>query len=128
MESSILKSVKKNLGLPDDYDVYDEDVLMAINTALSTITQLGVGPEIGFEVQDDAATWEQLLGGDFRLNQVRNYVTMKVRLMFDPPGTSFAISAIEKQLEEMAWRIEVAANPAPTAIGNVDPVYVVEEL
>jgi hypothetical protein len=124
MESSILKSVKKRLGIPDDYDVYDEDVLMNINSALSTITQLGVGPEVGFEVQDDSATWEQLLGGDFRLNQVRDYVTLKTRLVFDPPPTSFGISSIEKLLEEMAWRIEVAANPAPTAVGNIpDVIY-----
>lgn len=121
MESNILKSVKKNLGLPDDYDVYDEDVLMAINTALSTVTQLGVGPETGFEVQD-ISTWEDLLGGDFRLNSVRNFIQLKCRLIFDPPANSFAISAIEKQLEEMAWRIEVAANPAPTAVGNIPEV------
>lgn len=118
MESNILKSVKKNLGLPDDYDVYDEDVLMAINTALSTITQLGVGPELGFEVQD-ISSWEDLLGGDFRLNSVRSFIYLKCRLLFDPPATSFGISSMEKNLEEMAWRIEVAANPAPTAVGNI---------
>lgn len=124
MESSILNSVKKNLGLPVDYLVYDEDVLMAINTALSTLTQLGVGPEAGFEVQDATVTWENLLGGDFRLNSVRTFIHLKCRLIFDPPATSFAITAIEKQLEEMAWRIEVSANPAPTAVGNVpDVVY-----
>ena len=119
MESSILNSVKKNLGLPADYLVYDEDVLMAINTALSTVTQLGVGPALGFEVQDVAATWVDLFGSDFRLNSVRTFIHLKVCLIFDPPATSFAISAIEKQLEEMAWRIEVAANPAPTALGNI---------
>lgn len=123
MESNILKSVKKNLGLPEAYVVYDEDVLMAVNTALSTLTQLGVGPEIGFEVQD-LSTWDELLGGDFRLNLVRNFIILKVRLLFDPPATSFGISAMEKNLEEMAWRIEVAANPAPIAIGNIpDIIY-----
>lgn len=122
MESNILASVKHNLGLPDDYTVYDEDVLMAINTALSTLTQLGVGPDLGFEV-DQITTWGDLLGGDFRLNSVRTFIHLKCRLIFDPPGTSFAISSIEKQLEEMAWRIEVAANPAPTAIGDVPVTY-----
>jgi hypothetical protein len=122
MESNILKSVKNNLGLPDDYAVYDEDVLMAINTTLSTVTQLGVGPEIGFEV-DEISTWEDLLGGDFRLNSIRTFIHLKCRLIFDPPGTSFAIAAIEKQLEEMAWRIEIAANPAPTAIGDTPVIY-----
>lgn len=128
MESSILKSVKKRLGIPDDYDVYDEDVLMNINTALSTLTQLGVGPELGFSVQDDSATWEQLLGGDLRLNMVRDFVTLTSKLMFDPPPTSFGIQAVQKNLEEMAWRIEVAANPAPAATGNIDPVYMPGEL
>jgi hypothetical protein len=123
MESSILKSIKKNLGLPEDYVVYDEDVLMAINTALSTITQLGVGPEMGFEVQDVTATWEDLLGGDFRLNSVRNFIQLKCRLIFDPPTNSFAIAAIEKQLDEMAWRIQAAANPAPTAVGDTPVNY-----
>lgn len=121
MESNILKSVKNNLGLPADYTVYDEDVLMAINTTLSTVTQLGVGPATGFEV-GNATTWADLLGGDFRMNSVRTFIHLKCRLIFDPPGTSFAISAIEKQLEEMAWRIEVAANPAPIAIGNIPDV------
>jgi hypothetical protein len=128
MESSILKSVKKRLGIPDDYDVYDEDVLMNINTALSTLTQLGVGPEQGFVVQDDTATWEQLLGGDLRLNMVRDFVTLTSKLIFDPPPTSFGIQAVQKNLEEMAWRIEVAANPAPAATGNIDPVYMPGEL
>lgn len=123
MESNILKSVKNNVGLPDDYLVYDEDVLMAINTALSTLTQLGVGPELGFEIEE-TSTWEDLLGGDFRLNLVRNFVILKVRLLFDPPATSFGITAMEKNLEEMAWRIEVAANPAPTATGDIpDIIY-----
>lgn len=113
MESSILKSVKKRLNVPESEQAFDEDILMCINTALGTVTQLGVGPLVGFYVEDDAPTWDDLLGDDLRLNMVRDFVSLNCRLAFDPPATSFHIAAIEKQLEQLAWRIEAAANPAP---------------
>lgn len=113
MNNSILQSVKKNLGLPEDYDVFDADIIIYINTALSTLTQVGVGPDIGFQIDDDTAEWGDLLGGDPRLNSVQSYITLKTRLLFDPPATSFAIAAIEKQVEEMLWRLNLTADPAP---------------
>lgn len=125
METSILKTTKKNLGLAADYTDFDPEIIGYINTALSTMTQVGVGPEQGFAIEDDVATWDDLLGGDLRLNAVINYVSMAVRLMFDPPATSFGINAIQDQLNQMIWRIEVAANPAPPVITpipyNPDP-------
>ena len=94
----------------------DDEIIGYINTALSTMTQVGVGPEQGFAISDEFAEWDALLGGDHRLNAVINYVSMSVRLMFDPPATSFGINAIQDQLNQMIWRIEVAANPAPTPV------------
>ena len=113
METSILKTTKKNLGLDADYTDFDPEIIGYINTALSTMTQVGVGPAEGFQIQDEFAEWGHLLSGDPRLNSVINYVSMSVRLMFDPPATSFGINAIQDQLNQMIWRIEVAANPAP---------------
>ena len=116
METSILKTTKKNLGLAADYTDFDPEIIGYINTALATMTQVGVGPTEGFQIQDEFAEWGHLLGGDPRLNAVINYVSMSVRLMFDPPATSFGINAIQEQLNQMVWRIEVAANPAPTPV------------
>lgn len=110
---SILESVKKNLNLPPDYDEFDQDVIIAINTGLSTMTQIGVGPPEGFQITGADETWDALLGTDPRLNPVINYVSLQARLIFDPPATSFAITAIQDQLREMVWRLEVIANPAP---------------
>lgn len=105
METSILKSVKKVLGIASDYTVYDEDILMHINTAFSTLTQLGVGPSTGFEIQDDTAEWVNYVGADMELNTVKTYVYLRVRQLFDPPTTSFAIGAMEKQIEQLEWRL-----------------------
>lgn len=112
-DNSILNTIKKQLGLDEGYDAFDLDVTVAINSALGTLTQVGVGPPTGFQIKDDAATWDDLLGGDKRLGAVKTYIYQKTRLIFDPPATSFAITAIEKMLDEDLWRLNVAADPAP---------------
>lgn len=113
---SILDSTKKILGLDSDYIAFDLDVMTHINSALSTLQQIGVGPVNGFMIEDATAEWGELLGGDVRLNSVKTYVYMKVRLAFDPPGTSFAITSIEKQVQELEWRLQVAADPPPVVV------------
>lgn len=107
MEPSILKSTKKVLNLADDYDVFDQDIIMHINTALSTLNQLGVGPDEGFMIEDDSATWEAFLGTDPRLNHVKTYVYLRVRMLFDPPTTGHHVTAMEKQVLELEWRLNV---------------------
>ena len=104
---SILDSTKKILGLDPEYDVFDVDIITHINSAFFTLNQLGVGPAEGFMIVDDAATWSEYLGGQINLNAVKTYVYLRVRLLFDPPQTSFAISAMEKQIQELEWRLNV---------------------
>ncbi len=105
MITSILTSIKKNLGVAEEYEVYDPDILMYINTALSTLHQIGVGPVDGFLVEDESDTWDAFLGTDPRLNHVRTYVTLRVRMLFDPPQTSYLQTAIEKQIQELEVRL-----------------------
>lgn len=105
MTDSILDSIKKVVNVPVDDPDFDPDLIMHINSVLSTLNQLGVGPQEGFMIQDKNAVWDSILGGDPRLNSVKSYIHLRVRLLFDPPGTSFAIAAFEKQIEELAWRI-----------------------
>lgn len=103
--SSILTTVKKTLGLDSAYTAFDADILMHINSVFSTLNQIGVGPSDGVEVDDESVTWDQLLGTDLRLNSVKSYVYLKVRMLFDPPATSFAIAALESQARELETRI-----------------------
>lgn len=107
MSDSILDSTKKMLGVPADYDVFDVDIVMHINSALATLNQVGVGPADGFAIQDATPTWADLLGGDKRLNHVQTYVFLSVKMLFDPPSTSYLITAYEKQLEEKLVRISI---------------------
>lgn len=107
MTESILTSTKKVLGIGEDYTAFDVDILMHINSVFSTINQLGIGPAEGFLVSDATATWADFLGTDLRLNSVKTYVYLRVRLLFDPPTTSYLIAALKEQFQELEWRLNV---------------------
>lgn len=129
MTNSILNSTKKNLGIDESYTAFDPDIIMHINSVLSTLEQLGVGPVGGFMIEDHIAEWGDLLGTDLRLNNVKSYMTLRVRLLFDPPTTSFAIAAMEKQVQEMEFRINVTreadnwTDPNPPALPVEDVIW-----
>ena len=105
MTDRILESVKKVLGVAPDYLAFDPDIVMHINSAFSVLHQLGVGPDEPFMIEDETATWTEFLGTERGVNSVKSYVYLRVRLLFDPPATSFALGAMEKQIEELGWRI-----------------------
>lgn len=106
---SILTSIKKLLGISEDYEHFDVDIITHINSALMVLNQLGVGPEEGFSVQDKTKTWTDFLGNDTALIEgVRSYVYMKVRMMFDPPSSTAAIESMTRLASEFEWRLNVA--------------------
>lgn len=108
METSILTSTKNVLGIAEDYTVFDLDIITHINTAFSTLTQLGVGPANGFMIEDEVAVWDDFIPmDDFQYNSVKTYVFLRVRLLFDPPQTSYLIAATQKQIEELEWRLNI---------------------
>lgn len=129
MEQSILTSTKKILGITEDYTVFDLDIITHINTAFSTLAQLGVGPADGFMIDDATYMWEDFLGEvpDFQNNSVKSYVFLKVRQLFDPPQTSYLITAVEKQIQELEWRLNV--HREETSWVDPDPVdYRIEDI
>lgn len=107
LSNSILTSTKKILGLDESYTAFDLDVITHINSVFTTLHQLGIGPVEGFMIEDSAPIWADFLGDDPRLNAVKTYVYLRVRLLFDPPATSFTITAFEKQIQELEWRLNV---------------------
>lgn len=104
MSTSILNDVKHNLGLLETDTSFDSDVMMHINSAISTLTQLGVGPVEGYEISGADNKWDEFVD-DKRLNSVRSYIFLKVTLMFNPPGTGFVLASYERQIQEMEFRI-----------------------
>lgn len=112
MEESILKSIKKSLGLAEDYDVFDVDIVMAINSAFMVLFQIGVGPKTGFAITGDSQTWSDFLGVENQLEAVKTYVYLKTRIIFDPPQSSFVLESLNKMAAEYEWRLNVHAEGA----------------
>ena len=106
---SILVSIKKLLGIAADYTHFDPDIIMHINSAFSILTQLGVGPPEGFRIEDNTKIWNDFIGDATKVDAVKSYIYLKVGLMFDPPTSSAVLSAKERQISELEWRLNVAA-------------------
>lgn len=107
LEDSILLSIKKLLGLDSEYKAFDQDVLIYVNTALANLSQIGVGPDQGFMVLGEIETWTDLLG-DYepaKLQNVKTYIYITVKKVFDPPGASNHLAALDDVLTELSWRI-----------------------
>lgn len=109
---SILTSIKKLLGIEEDYVHFDADIIMHINSVLSILTQLGVGPSEGYSIKDANATWNEFITNPAKLELVKSYVYLKVRLMFDPPSSSSAIESMKQLISELEFRIIVAVETA----------------
>lgn len=107
MSESILTSTKKILGIDEEYAAFDMDILLHINTVFSNLAQLGLGPTGGFAINDASAVWDDFLEGNLNLNAVKTYVYLRVRLLFDPPTTSYLITAVQEQVRELEWRLNV---------------------
>ncbi len=110
---SILDTVKQALGVESSYNGFDVNILLDINSALGNLNQLGIGPAEGFVVTDQSQTWAQFLGSSIKLETVKSYILYKVRLSFDPPSNSFLVDSIQKQIQELEWRLMVQEDPPP---------------
>lgn len=107
---SILKSIKKLLGIQEDYTHFDQDIILHINTAFMVLNQLGVGPETCFYIEDDTSEWEDFLDGAQNIEAVKTYIYLKVRLLFDPPANSTITKSIEDAISEYEFRLSVQCN------------------
>ena len=107
---SILDTIKKLLGPDSAYEVFDEDIIVHINTALADLTQLGVGPAGGFKIEDNTAEWTDFIEDNIQLEAVSTYMYLKVKLLFDPPPSSAVIQSMKEQIAELEWRLNVAVD------------------
>ena len=103
---SILNSIKKRLGISEEYEHFDDDIIMDINSVFAILNQLGVGPSDGFSIENQDAEWNDFLCvNQKKLELVKSYVYLKVKLLFDPPQSSFVLDSINRQISEFEWRI-----------------------
>lgn len=103
--TSILLTIKRLLGLEADYTQYDPDIITHINSAFSTLNQLGVGPTECFSIVSDLADWGDFMGERTDLELIKSYIYLKVRLAFDPPMMGYLVDALKAQILEYEWRM-----------------------
>lgn len=102
---SILTSVKKIVGISEEDESFDTDLIIHINSVLMILNQLGVGPPEGFSISDKTSVWSDLISDNLYIEAVKSFVSLKVRMIFDPPTSSSVADAINKTISELEWRI-----------------------
>lgn len=107
---SILTSIKKLLGITEDYGHFDHDIIMHINSVFMILTQMGVGPSEGFAIEDETSTWSEFVGDKTTIESVKSYMYLKVRLMFDPPTSGAVMESYNRMISEYEWRLNIAAD------------------
>lgn len=118
VNSSILLSVKKMLGPSADYDVFDPELIIYINSVFGTLHQLGVGPEEKFVITGDSELWSDFTTEGEEIEEVKSYMYLRVRLLFDPPSSSFVLSSFKEQLKELEWRLQCKAEEIIDPLGE----------
>lgn len=105
---SILETTKKLLGLTKEYDSFDTDIIIHINTVFSNLTQMGIGPEEGFTITGYSETWDQFItSSELKTQQVKSYMALKVKSLFDPSANGNVSEAIKNAISEMEYRLYV---------------------
>lgn len=111
---SILTSIKKMLGIAEDYTHFDQDIIMHINSVFMILTQLGVGPSGGFVIEDNGAVWTDFVSDTTKIESIKSYIYLKVKMLFDPPLSSAVADSMNRMISEFEWRLNVAVDPPPS--------------
>ena len=115
MEDSILTSIKKLLGITEEYEHFDVDIIIHINSVFMILKQLGVGPPDGFSISDETSVWSDFIDDSSDIESVKSYMYLKVKLLFDPPLSSAAMEATKQLISELEWRLTLAAESNNTS-------------
>ena len=107
---SILTSIKKLLGITEECEDFDTDIIIHINSAFMVLTQIGVGPSDGFTIKDKTSIWSEFMPDGSNLESVKSYMYLKVKVLFDPPTSSAAMESSSRMISEFEWRLNVAAD------------------
>ena len=107
MNDSILDTIKQLLGIQSDYTAFDTDIIVYINSVFMTLNQLGVGPTECFSIDGSGENWAEFVDKSIDLETVKTYIYLKVRTIFDPPSSSVVMEAMNKNISELEWRLNV---------------------
>lgn len=106
---SILTSIKLLLGITEDYEAFDQQIIAHINSVFVILTQLGVGPPEGFMITSKIETWNEFISDDKKMQLVKSYMHLKVKMLFDPPSSSVVMDSTNRMINEFEWRLNSQA-------------------
>ena len=106
---SVLTTTKKLLGIDADDDSFDSDICVGINSAIITLSQLGLEGKAGFIVVNEEQKWSDYLDDNTLLPMVQQYIHLKTRMSFDPPQSSIVGESFKQIISELEWRIRLAS-------------------
>lgn len=109
MEQSILTTIKKMLGITEEYIHFDQDIITHINSVFMILNQMGVGPTKAYSILGNTETWDEFMSEDDMFNAVKTYIYLKVKMLFDPPSSSSIMESTNRQINELEWRLNAAA-------------------
>lgn len=115
---SILTSIKKLLGITEEYEHFDQDIIMHINSVFMILQQIGIGPEEGFSISNKDTVWSDYISDSNKVEAVKSYVFLKVRMLFDPPASSVVMESMNRMASELEWRLNMAAETNKEVIQN----------
>lgn len=109
MEESILTSIKKLLGITEEYEIFDQDIIIHINSIFTILNQMGVGPKATFRITGKNEIWSDFIK-DKDIESVKSFIYLRVKLLFDPPASSSAVESMNKMISELEWRLYIVDN------------------
>lgn len=121
ISNSILNTIKKLIGIDTDYNVFDMDIIVSINSSFMILNQLGIGPDKPFSIKGSDETWKDFFGDEEVFELAKSYIYLRTKLLFDPPSSGVLHEAVERQISEFEWRMHVQADYNDSTSGGDSP-------
>lgn len=107
VSESILNSIKKLLNISKDEHAFDADIIIHINSVISSLLQIGIGPEKGYRISDEKDSWDEYVSDDSNIDYIKTYMYLKVKMIFDPPLNSSLMQSFNETIRELEWRLHI---------------------
>lgn len=106
---SILSSIKKLMpgsSIPEEYTIFDDELILDINTELAILSQIGVGKlDSVFVITGTGELWSDFIDDPELLSLIPSYIAHRVKMVFDPPKSSIVMEQLKDKSKELEFRI-----------------------
>lgn len=114
LSESILNSMKQTLWpgeiMDDENNPFDAELILHINAIFTDISRLGIGSETPFHITGATETWSDFYNRIDMCNNVKEYMHLRLRMVFDPPANSFIVNSFEEMIKKLEWHLTVISD------------------